>query len=235
MHAGVDGPGFVAHDLTIENTAGAVNQQAVALRSTSDQSAVYRCALNGYQDTLYAKKNRQFYRDCRISGTVDFIFGDAAAVFQKCTIVARRPMKGQQNTITAHSRDSAVEDTGFVFQFCPVVADDELVRADFPVKTYLGRPWLEYARVVFMECDLQDLVDPQGWLQWEKRTDIVHMYFGEYKNTGTGAAVSGRVNWPGFHVIGDDSQAANFTVHNFIKGDQWLPATGVDFTPGLHQ
>ncbi|KAM0887022.1 hypothetical protein ACQ4PT_029314 [Festuca glaucescens] len=232
----VDGPGFVAHDLTIENTAGAINMQAVALRSSSDRSAVYRCAINGYQDTLYAKKNTQFYHECRISGTVDFIFGDATAVFQKCTLVVRKPTKNQQvNTITAHGRDNAVEATGFAFQFCSVVADDELVHADFQVKTYLGRPWREFSRVVFMECDLPGLVDPKGWEQWQGKTDVVDMYYGEYRNTGAGADVSGRVNWPGFHVIGDASQAANFTVQNFIQGDQWLPALGVDFTPGLGQ
>ncbi|CAM0878314.1 unnamed protein product [Alopecurus aequalis] len=231
----VDGPGFVAQHLTIENTAGPSNLQAVALRSTSHRSALYCCALTGYQDTLYAQKNTQFYRECRISGTVDFIFGDAAAVFQKCTIVARKPIKDQEITITAHGRDNAVEATGFVFQFCTVVADDELARADFQVKTYLGRPWRVYARVVFMECDLQGLVDPKGWLQWQDRTDVDDMYYREYRNSGTSADVSGRVKWRGFHVIQDACEAANFTVHNFIQGDQWLPATGVHFTPGLDQ
>jgi pectinesterase len=216
VRAVVDGPGFVAHDLTIENTAGAANDQAVALRLSSDRSAVYRCNLNGYQDTLYADKNTQYYNGCRISGTVDFVFGDAAAVFQNCTLVARKPIQHQQNTITAHKRAKADEATGFVFQSCHVVADEELLHAGFPVETYLGRPWDAFARVVFMKCDLQGLVDPKGWLQWPQKTDIVDMYFGEYSNTGAGAGVSGRVNWPGFHVITDASEAKNFTVENFI-------------------
>uniref|UniRef100_A0ACD5YWL5 Uncharacterized protein n=1 Tax=Avena sativa TaxID=4498 RepID=A0ACD5YWL5_AVESA len=179
--------------------------------------------------------NTQFYRECRISGTVDFIFGDATAVFQKCTIVARKPIKGQKNTITAHKRKEAGEATGYVFQFCDVVAADELARADFPVETYLGRPWDVCARVVFMDCHLQGLVDPKGWLQWQgSKTDVVDMFYAEYHNSGAGADVSARVKWPAFHAITDASQAANFTVHNFISGDKWLPATGVDFTPGLH-
>jgi pectinesterase len=90
--------------------------------------------------------------------------------------------------------------------------------------------------VVFTKCDLQGLlVDPKGWagcMQWPQKADIVDMYFG-----GDGAGVSGRVNSrsPGFHVITDVAEANNFTVKNFIKGDQWLPALGVDFTPGLPQ
>lgn len=69
----------------------------MALFSESDESVLYHCALRSYQDTLYADMGSQFYRDCGISGKVDFIFGDVADVFQNCDILARLP---QQNTVT---------------------------------------------------------------------------------------------------------------------------------------
>uniref|UniRef100_A0A0E0M449 Pectinesterase n=1 Tax=Oryza punctata TaxID=4537 RepID=A0A0E0M449_ORYPU len=237
----LDGIGFIARDLTIENTAGAENDQAVALLSNSDNSVVYRCGIRAYQDTLYAKSNRQFYRECKISGTVDFIFGEATAVFQHCDIVARLPLHGQQNTITAQSRATATSTTGFSFQDCNIYADDDLRRAPAgSVETYLGRPWqpikntMPFSRVVFMECNISDVIDPKGWLPWEGRTDVSDIYYGEYENTGDGADVSGRVNWPSFHVIRDASEAAKFTVMNFIQGDKWIPKGTYSITNASH-
>lgn len=232
----VFGKGFIARDLTIQNTAGAAKQQAVALMSLSDHSAVYRCAIKGYQDTLYARSGKQFYRECHISGTVDFIFGNAAAVFQKCTILARLPLPKQKNTITAQGRKKADDATGFSFQFCTVAADDDLSHgAGATVETYLGRPWEAYSRVVFMKCSISDVVHPKGWLPWEDKPNstLDPLYYGEYSNNGLGANVGGRVNWGGFHVIRDASEAGKFTVESFIQGNEWLPGTGVDYTPGL--
>ncbi|CAI0393960.1 unnamed protein product, partial [Linum tenue] len=100
----VNGAGFIARGITFRNTAGPQNHQAVALRSDSDRSVFYQCSIEGYQDTLYVHSQRQFYRECYIYGTVDFIFGNAAAVLQNCMIYARRPMKSQKITITAQGR-----------------------------------------------------------------------------------------------------------------------------------
>ncbi|GFS34667.1 plant invertase/pectin methylesterase inhibitor superfamily [Actinidia rufa] len=87
----VGGPGFIAVSLTIENSAPQPNsRQAVALNSIADRSAFYKCVFLGYQDTLYADHNRQFYKECDIYGSVDFIFGSAKAMFQDCNIYARR-------------------------------------------------------------------------------------------------------------------------------------------------
>ncbi|CAH1415160.1 unnamed protein product [Lactuca virosa] len=101
------GSGFVAIGITFENTAGPRKQQAIALLSASDLSAFYKCSFKGYQDTLCLLKYRQFYRECDIYGTIDFIFGDAAAVLQNCNIYVRNPLPGQQNTITAQGRTDA--------------------------------------------------------------------------------------------------------------------------------
>lgn len=221
----------------MENTAGPRKEQgqAVALLSESDQSVVYRCALRSYQDTLYAKSGMQFYRECKISGTVDFIFGDAAAVFQNCDILARLPIQGQQNTVTAEGRDNPASTGGFCFQSCTVEADEDLAHAKEKeaVETYLGRPWKAYSRVIFMQSTISDVLDAKGWLPWEHAAPPDTIYYGEYDNNGPGAAVGGRVNWPGFHAIHDAAEAINFTVEKFISGNGWLPSTGVDYNPGL--
>ncbi|CBI26863.3 unnamed protein product, partial [Vitis vinifera] len=108
----VSGHGFIARDMTFENTAGPEKHQAVALRSSSDGSVFYGCSFKGYQDTLYVHTQRQFYRSCDVYGTVDFIFGDAVAVLQNCNIYVRRPMSNQANVITAQGRSDQNENTG---------------------------------------------------------------------------------------------------------------------------
>src|SRR4051812_33194604 len=108
--------------MTFENTAGPEKHQAVALRSGSDKSVFYRCSIKGYQDTLYVYSQRQFYRECDIYGTVDFIFGDAAAVLQGCNIYARKPASGQKNTVTAQARTDPGENTGIIIHNCRISA-----------------------------------------------------------------------------------------------------------------
>ncbi|KAL6645946.1 hypothetical protein ACP70R_017554 [Stipagrostis hirtigluma subsp. patula] len=234
----VNGKGFIARDVTFENTAGPAKHQAVALRSDSDLSVFYRCAFDGHQDTLYAHSLRQFYRDCRVSGTVDFVFGNAAAVFQGCLLLPRLPLPGQKNSVTAHGRLDANMTTGFAFQFCNVSAHGDLLlaanrSAAAATQTYLGRPWKRYSRVVFMQSYIAGVVRPEGWLAWDGDFALDTLYYGEYRNTGPGAGVGGRVRWPGFHVMTSAAEAANFTVAQFIEGNMWLPPTGVKYTAGL--
>ncbi|KAJ6676257.1 PECTINESTERASE [Salix viminalis] len=226
---GVDGGGFIARDITFQNTAGPQNHQAVALRSSSDHSVYYRCGFEGYQDTLYVHSKRQFYRECSIYGTIDFIFGDAAAVLQNCKIYVRRPMDGQKNVITAQGRSSPYSNTGIVIHNSQVLAAEDLGSS----KTYLGRPWRNYSRTVFLSTYLDSLVDPAGWLEWDGNFALNTLYYGEYSNTGPGASTSGRVKWPGYKVITSVEEASAFTVANFIGGHSWLPATGVQFSAGL--
>ncbi|CAL9748287.1 unnamed protein product [Musa acuminata subsp. burmannicoides] len=228
------GRGFIARDLTIENTAGPQGNQAVAFRSGSDLSVFYRCGFSGYQDTLYPHSLRQFYRECRIAGTVDFIFGDAAVVFQSCDVLSRLPSPGQINTITAQGRRDPDESTGFSFQFCNVSADADLVGNTDRTATYLGRPWRQYSRTVFMQSFLDTLIRPEGWVEWNGNTaGLDTLYYAEYMNDGPGSGLEGRVNWPGYHAISDPAEAGEFTVAQFIDGDAWLPATGVKYTSGL--
>ncbi|KAG6516096.1 hypothetical protein ZIOFF_026544 [Zingiber officinale] len=109
---------FIAQDMTFENTAGPAKQQVVAMRNNADLSIFYRCKFLGYQDTLYAHSNNQFYRDCEVHGTIDFIFGDATAVFQNCHIYARLPLQGQVNVVTVQGRTLYNECTGFSIHNC---------------------------------------------------------------------------------------------------------------------
>ncbi|XP_039144563.1 pectinesterase-like [Dioscorea cayenensis subsp. rotundata] len=229
----VTGSGFIAKGMTFENTAGPQKHQAVALRSGADLSVFYQCSFKGYQDTLYVYSQRQFYRNCDIYGTVDFIFGDAAAVFQNCNMYVRKPMSQQQNTVTAQGRTDPNENTGIIVHNSVVSATSELQSVQGSIKTYLGRPWQKYSRTVFMKTSLGSLIDPAGWLAWDGDFALSTLYYGEYMNTGSGASTSGRVKWAGYHVITSASEAGKFTVGNFLAGNSWIPATGVPFTSGL--
>jgi hypothetical protein len=141
MHAAVDGDRFMAVKLGIQNTAGDEKQQALALRVRGDQAIFFNCRIDGHQDTLFAQAYRQYYRSCIISGTVDFIFGDAAAVFQRCVMLVRDPLPGKPGVVTAHGRRDRQQTTGFVLHRTRIVADDSLASKSATVKTFLGRPW----------------------------------------------------------------------------------------------
>lgn len=231
----MSGDGFWARDITFENRAGPKKAQAVAVRISSDLSVFYRCSFKGYQDTLYVHSNRQFFRDCQIYGTTDFIFGNAAVVFQNCDIYVRRPNNQSYMIITAQGRDTPEEATGISIQGSRVLPSPEIRAPEGSFRTFLGRPWRQYSRTVFLETDLDGLVDPSGWLEWRGDYGLSTLYYGEYKNSGAGASVGGRVHWPGFHVINEAAGALPFTVREFIKGHAWIPASGVPFYPGINE
>ncbi|XP_058204945.1 probable pectinesterase/pectinesterase inhibitor 59 [Rhododendron vialii] len=231
---GIDGAGFMARGITFRNRAGPQNGQAVAVRSASDFSVFYACGFEGYQDTLFVLAQRQFFKMCYIYGTIDFIFGNAAVVFQNCIIYVRKPLWGQANVIAAQGRIDPYQNTGISIQGSRVVATPGFARVVRSYNTYLGRPWQRYSRTVFLQSYLGSLVNPAGWLAWEN-TDFAQdtLYFGEYKNFGPASSTTRRVNWKGHHVITSAGTASQFTVANLIAGNTWLPATGVPFTAGL--
>ncbi|KAG9443913.1 hypothetical protein H6P81_015253 [Aristolochia fimbriata] len=226
----VVGTGFLARDVTFQNTAGASKHQAVALRVGSDHSAFYRCDVLAYQDSLYVHSLRQFFRSCFIAGTVDFIFGNAAVVFQDCDIHARRPNSGQGNMVTAQGRDDPNENTGIVIQNCRIGATSDLLPVRTSVKTFLGRPWRQYSRTVIMKTDISDVIRPEGWSPWSGNFALDTLYYAEYQNTGAGAGTGGRVKWKGFKVITSASEANQFTAGNFVSGNSWLRSTGFPFS-----
>ncbi|XP_058082543.1 pectinesterase-like [Magnolia sinica] len=228
----VVGQGFVAIDITFRNTAGAIKHQAVAVRNGADLSAFYSCSFEGYQDTLYTHSLRQFYRECDIYGTIDFIFGNAAVVFQNCNLYARLPLASQANVITAQGRTDPNQNTGTSIHNCRIMASSDLASSSGPTKTYLGRPWKQYSRTVYMQSFMDALIDPTGWQPWDHDFALSTLYYAEYNNTGPGSGTSNRVDWLGYHVI-NGSDARNFTVSNFILGDSWLTLTGVPYLGGL--
>lgn len=212
-----------------KNTAGPQKQQAVALRSSSDQSVFYRCSFDAYQDTLYTHSNRQFYRDCQITGTVDFIFGNAAVLFQNCSIQPRQPMQKQFNTITAQSKSDPNQNTGMSIQRCQITPFDNLT-----APTYLGRPWKDYATTVIMQSYIGGFLDPLGWASWEPNVDPSRtIFYAEFQNVGPGSDIDRRVGWPGVVPNITEEQAAKFTVEPLIHGSQWLPQAGVVYAATL--
>ncbi|CAL0317986.1 unnamed protein product [Lupinus luteus] len=227
----VKGKGFIAKDIGFHNTAGAEKHQAVALRSGSDQSVFYRCSFVGFQDTLYAHSNRQFYRECDITGTIDFIFGNAAVVFQNCKIMPRQPMPNQFNTITAQGKKDPNQNTGIIIQKSTITTlDNDILTAP----TYLGRPWKDFSTTVIMQTAIGSFLKPVGWISWVPNVDPVStIFYAEYQNSGPASDVSQRVKWTGYKPTLTDEEALKFTVQTFIQGPEWLPDTAVEFESAL--
>ncbi|PPK87388.1 pectinesterase [Neolewinella xylanilytica] len=180
----VFGDGFSAENITFENAAGPVGQ-AVAVRIDGDQVTFTNCRFLGNQDTLYphGRESRQYYNNCYIEGTVDFIFGWSTAVFDSCTIFCKSP-----GYITAASTEEQ-DSVGFVFRNCTI-------EGSAPAgSVYLGRPWRDYAQTVFLDCELGEVVHPEGWHNWGSEEKESTAYYAEYGNSGPGAATKERVEW----------------------------------------
>ncbi|CAL1376276.1 unnamed protein product [Linum trigynum] len=226
----VQGKNFMARDMKFINTAGPEKHQAVAFRSGADMSVYYRCSFDAYQDTLYPHSNRQFYRDCDITGTIDFIFGNAAVVFQGCKIQPRQPMSNQFNTITAQGKKDPNQNTGISIQKC----DFTPLSANLTARTYLGRPWKDFSTTVIMQSSIGGFLNQLGWLPWVSGVEPPNtIFYAEYQNTGPGSSVAGRVKWAGYKPALTKDEAARFTVGSFIQGGAWLPATAVAFDSAL--
>ncbi|XP_022715369.1 pectinesterase 3 [Durio zibethinus] len=225
----VAGKGFIAKDIGFVNSAGAAKHQAVAMRSGSDRSVFYRCAFDAYQDTLYAHSNRQFYRECDILGTIDFIFGNAVVVFQNCNIQPRQPLPNQFNTITAQGKKDPNQNTGISIQKCSLTAFGNLTAT-----TFLGRPWKEFSTTVIMQSNIGVFLDPAGWKEWVANVDPPStIFYAEYQNSGPGSSVDKRVKWAGYRPTLSDVDAVKFTVGTFIQGQDWLPDATVSYEPAL--
>lgn len=218
----------MASGLTIENTAGPDVQQAVAFASDSDLSYIENCEFLGHQDTLYAHSLRQFYNSCRIEGTVDFIFGNSASIFQDCQILVRprqlNPEKGEDNVVAAVGRTDPSQSTGFVFQNCVVNGTDkymEIYHKNPKVhRNFLGRPWKEFSRTVYINCYLEALINPQGWMPWVGDFALQTLYYGEFNSSGPGGNSSQRVTWS--NQISAD-HVNTYSRQNFIQGEKWIP------------
>ena len=206
----VQGDDFIAENLTIENAAGRVGQ-AVALHVEGDRSLIRNCRLLGNQDTLYTatQGSRQYYLDCHIEGTTDFIFGEATAVFQNCTI------KSLSNSYITAASTRPGQAYGYVFLDCKLLADPAAT------KVYLGRPWRPYSKTVFIRTEMGSHIVPQGWDNWRNPENEKTVLYAEYKSSGPGANAAGRVKWARQLSA---SEAGKYTLAAIFAGQQaWQP------------
>lgn len=201
-------PDFIAENLTFENSAGPVGQ-AVACFVSGDRAIFRKCRFLGNQDTLYTYgyPTRQYYEDCYIEGTVDFIFGKATAVFNRCDIHSRG--KGYV-TAPATPQDSRY---GYVFHDCRLTAADGV--ENMP----LSRPWRPYAQAVFINCELGKHISPAGWDNWGKASNEQTVNYAEYNSKGPGANPTARA--PYSRQLTDPTPYAIPTV--LAGNDGWNP------------
>ncbi|XP_020581732.1 probable pectinesterase/pectinesterase inhibitor 41 [Phalaenopsis equestris] len=228
----VNGDRFIATGITFKNTALPQKKQAVAVRNSADRSIFYKCRFISFQDTLYAHSRRQLYLHSTIRGTVDFIFGRAAAVFQFCRIIPRRPLPNQIISITAQGKDCPSIRSGFSVHLSQISPGKDLINLTHSVYTYLGRPWKNYSTTVFMQCYMDGFVRPEGWVEWGEEEAPKSIYYGEFENFGAGAGTEGRVRWEGFRRM-RKVDAERFTVGEFIGGDDWILNDSVPYKSGL--
>ena len=201
-------PDFYAEGITFANTAGRVGQ-AVACFVSADRAYFKACRFLGNQDTLYTygKGCRQYYEDCYVEGTVDFIFGWSTAVFNRCTIHSLG-----QGYLTAPSTDKE-QKYGYVFYDCKMTAEPG------GEGVALSRPWRPYAKAVFIRCDLGGHIAPAGWNNWGKKSNEETVTYAEYQNTGEGARPEARA--PYGHQLKD---LTGYGIEEVLAGnDGWNP------------
>jgi len=198
----INGAGFEADNITFENSAGNTGQ-AVAVANRGDRSIFKHCRFLGHQDTLFADYGRQYYVDSYIEGGVDYIFGNATAVFEHDELHSNGP-----GFITAQSRTSAEQTTGYVILNSRVTSGLEAGTPPMDAATPgaksvasargsigLGRPWRPYSRVIYINTELPGSVSPGGWNNWGKASNEATAYYAESGSTGPGASLATRVLW----------------------------------------
>lgn len=187
-------------NITIENTAGRVGQ-AVALHVEGDRCTFENCRFLGNQDTIFAsgENSRQYFNNCYIEGTVDFIFGSSTALFERCRIHSKT-----DGYVTAASTPDWVA-VGYV-----QLTADKTVN-----KVFLGRPWRDFAKTVFINCEMGSHIPSVGWDNWSRPETEKTTFYAEYKSLGIGAQPQNRAKWS--HQL-TDAEAAEYTKENIFSG-----------------
>lgn len=204
------GNDIVIENLTIENSAAQLGQ-AVALHVEGDRIVFRNCRFLGNQDTIYVgrENSRQYFENCYIEGTTDFIFGPATAWFEGCTIHCKR------NSYITAANTPVNQKYGLILNNCTVTL------ADSVTEMYLGRPWRAYSMTVFMNCNLPKGIHPEGWDNWRNVENEKTVRYAEYNNTGKGASISKRVSW-GKQLTA--AEAAKLTFEEvFASSNTWIP------------
>jgi pectinesterase len=204
---------FMAENVTFENAAGYTAGQAVALNVEGDRAIFRHCRMVGNQDVLLLATggSRQYYQDCYIEGTTDFIFGASTGVFDHCVI------KSKKNSFVTAASTPAGQAYGFVFMNCKLTADTTLAK-----KVYLGRPWRPQAQVVYVRCELGGHIAPAGWDNWKNAENEKTAYYAEYQSSGAGANPAARAQWA--HQL-TAKEAKKYTLKQIFGGKAgWDPS-----------
>jgi pectinesterase len=229
----------IANDFEKRHERSNQGSQAVALHVTGDRDVFRKVRFLGFQDTLYADSKlchtpaadggtshpneqvrssgapichaaRQYYADCYVEGHVDFIFGDAKAVFDRCEI---HTMPHVMDTLTAQSRMRPEEDSGYVFRDCTVTG------AEGSEDILLGRPWRAYSTVVFLNTDFKAPLDPAGWKEWNGA--LATSDYAEFNSHGMAGDVAKRIA-PSKQLTAAD--VAKYATKTWFAGtDGWDP------------
>ncbi|UJF28990.1 pectinesterase family protein [Kaistella sp. 97-N-M2] len=198
----VEGNDAILKNLTIENSAGDIGQ-AIALTINANRVAIINCKLLGNQDTLYLTgEGKQYFKNCFIEGTTDFIFGSATAFFENCEILSKK-----DSYITAASTPKNTE-FGFVFQQCRFTAAKDIS------KVLLGRPWRIYAKTAILNSTLENHILPVAWENWAKKEAEKTSFYAEFNNSGKGSDLKNRVKWS--HQL-TKKEAKMYTKENVLK------------------
>lgn len=212
---------FIAENVTFANSAGDNVGQAVAIKTTNDRLIFRRCRFLGFQDTLYPTSGRVYFKDCYVTGDTDFIFGNATAVFENCTINS-----SDSSYITAASTKPETAH-GFVFLDCTLTASQGVKSGS----VWLGRPWQwdrgSKASVTFVRTKMGSHINPQGWHPWDVQkntspdTTTRYAEFGSMDLNGQPLDLSKRVSWSK-QLTAED--AAKLTAKGILAGsDGWDP------------
>ncbi|XBI74775.1 hypothetical protein VPH35_068243 [Triticum aestivum] len=212
--------GFIAKNISFKNSApvpkpGDEGGQALAIRLSGDQAALWGCGFFGAQDTLFDDVGRHYFKDCFIEGSVDFIFGNARSLFENCILnsiaEAKPTIKGNVNAaITAQARESEANHTGFSFVNCTIKGTSEIL---------LGRAYRPYSRVIFAHTYISNILASQGWSDFGKPSNQRTVFYGEYMCTGEGAKRTERV--PYSRSLTDD-EVRPYLNSSYVDGEDWL-------------
>lgn len=203
----IDAEDFTAENITFENSAGPVGQ-ALAIRIDADRVLFRNCRFLGWQDTILANRGRHYFENCYIEGHVDFIFGGATCWFERCQVYCLK-----DGYITAASTPDTNE-FGYVFNDCEIAGAAG-------VRTYLGRPWRDFAATVFVNTTMGEVVRPEGWHNWGKVERERTTRYGEFGSRGAGGNMEKRVKWAKPLTA---AEAKALTVERVLRGsDGWDP------------
>ncbi|MDQ0595554.1 pectinesterase [Chryseobacterium ginsenosidimutans] len=208
---------FTAKNISFENSSGRVGQ-AVAVLTSGDRISFENCRFLGNQDTLYlkgaqdltdkTKPSRNYFKNCYIEGTTDYIFGAGTAVFENCTIYS----KESASYVTAASTPQENE-FGFVFINSKIIGNAK------ENSVYLGRPWRSFAKTVYIDCEINSTIKTEGWHNWSKPDAEKTTFYAEFNSKGAGSNAAKRVSWS--HQLTKDERK-KYTTDNILKGkDSW--------------